>query len=233
MMPTPRHNSRMIAIAVLATLWCAMAPAQDGDAKAVDLLRKMEAKYAQTPSVSGSFTQIRDDKAFGEKTQAQATFQLLKPNYFRAEYQPPNSSVNLVTPEYSYRYVPQLKQVERFRIRNTGTVQDLNFMLLGFGVKTEDVQRFYSVKWLTDGVIKGHYGIQLTPRDKENAAFKFVTILITADDRLLPAQFSMEQLDGVRLTANLDLGTLQIGQSIDKGLFRPRFPRDAQIVDIQ
>ena len=188
---------RLAAVAALAALSCATAPAQGGDKEAVDLLRRIEAKYAQTPSVSGSFTQIRDDKTFGEKTQAQAAFYLLKPSYFRADYAAPNSSVNLITPEYSYRYVPQLKQVERFRIRDTGTVQDLNFMLLGFGVKTEDVLRFYSVKWLTEGVPKGHHGIQLTARDKEKASFKYVTILVTADDRLLPAQFSMEQLNGV------------------------------------
>jgi outer membrane lipoprotein-sorting protein len=228
-----RGTAARLAVTAAALLLAAAAAAQSADKEAVDVLRQIEAKYAQVPSVSGAFTQTRDDKAFGEKTQSQATFALLKPNYFRADYAAPNSSVNLITPEYSYRYVPQLKQVERFRIRNTGTVQDLNFMLLGFGVKTEDVLRFYSVRWLTQGVPSGHHGIQLTPRDKEKAAFKYVTILVTADGRLLPAQFSMEQLDGVRLTANLDLGSLEMGKSLDEGRFRPKFPRDAEMVDIQ
>jgi outer membrane lipoprotein-sorting protein len=43
----------------------------------------------------------------------------------------------------------------------------------------------------------------------------------------------MEQLDGGRITANIDLATLQMGAQLDDRTFRPDFPRDAAIVDIR
>lgn len=201
------------------------------DQKAVDLLRRMEEKFGEIKSVSGQFQQVREDPAFEERIESYANFALLKPNKFRADYQPPRQSTNLITDEYYYRYVKDLKQVERYHFQGRLNAQDFNYMVLGFGVKTEDALKVYSVKWLTDGVAKGYDGMQLVPLDPKSN-FKYITMLITKDT-LQPAQISMEQLDGVRTTVNLMLSTLKIGSAIDPKVFTPDFPRDAQIVDIQ
>ncbi|PKO18116.1 hypothetical protein CVU37_07295 [candidate division BRC1 bacterium HGW-BRC1-1] len=201
------------------------------DSQAVDLLGKLETKYASIQTVSGSFVQVRDDKAFGEKMTSTANFYLLKPNNFRAEYQAPDESVNLISGEFSYRYVPKLRQVERYRFRNSGTAQDLNFMLLGFGVKTDDVLKSYNVNYVSDAG-PGRVGVRLTPRNPENAAFKNITVAVDAKT-FVPEQFSMEQLDGVTVTATLQGASLQVGAPIDKAKFTPRWPREAEVVDIQ
>ena len=201
------------------------------DQKAIDLLRQMEEKYGSLNSVSGQFQQVREDPAFEERVESYANFALLKPNKFRADYQPPRQSTNLITDDYFYRYIKELKQVERYHFQGQLNAQDFNYMVLGFGVKVDDALKVYSVKWLTDGVAKGYYGIQLVPIDSKSN-LKYVTMLVT-EDGLQPAQFSMEQVDGVRTTANINLKTLQIGAKIDARQFVPDFPRDAQFVDIR
>ena len=201
------------------------------DSQAVELLEKLEAKYASVQTVSGSFVQVRDDKAFGEKMTSTADFYLLKPNNFRAEYQAPDESVNLISGEFSYRYVPKLRQVERYRFRNAGTAQDLNFMLLGFGVRTDDVLKSYNVQYVSNAG-SGRVGVRLTPRNPENAAFKNIIVAVDAKT-FVPEQFSMEQLDGVTVTATLQGASLKIGAPIDKSKFVPRWPREAEVVDIQ
>lgn len=203
------------------------------DRQALDLLRRMESHYAQIATVRGDYRQVHDDPTFGDKIESFATFYLRKPNQFRADYKPPRESVNLITNGMIYRYTPELKQVERARFGDGNAITDLNFMLLGFGASTDELTKVYAAQWLTEGVSPGYYGIQLVPRDEEQASFRLITILITKDDNLRPVQFSMEQLNGVRTTADIDLRTLQVGGSIPESTFRPNFPRSADIVDIQ
>ena len=220
----------LVATGLMCGLVMAGAAAA-ADTQAVDLLGKLEAKYASVQTVSGSFVQVRDDKAFGEKMTSTADFYLLKPNNFRAEYQAPDESVNLISGEFSYRYVPKLQQVERYRFRNSGTARDLNFMLLGFGVRTDDVLKSYSVQYVSNAG-SGRVGVRLTPRNPQDAAFKHIIVAVDAKT-FVPEQFSMEQLDGVTVTATLQGASLKIGAPIDKAKFVPRWPRNAEVVDIQ
>jgi outer membrane lipoprotein-sorting protein len=201
------------------------------DQQAIDLLRQLEQKYGGIKAVSGAFQQVREDPAMEERIESYANFALLKPNKFRADYQPPRQSTNLITDDYFYRYIKDLKQVERYHFQGRLNPQDFNYMVLGFGVKVEDLLKVYAVKWLTTGVARGYHGLQLVPLES-TSNFKYVTILVTSDT-LQPAQFSMEQLDGVRTTANLNLGTLKLGAAVDGRQFSPDFPREAQIVDIR
>ncbi|MCX7716984.1 MAG: outer membrane lipoprotein carrier protein LolA [Candidatus Sumerlaeaceae bacterium] len=203
------------------------------DPEAVDLLRRLETRYADVRTIQGRFRQIRVDPAFDEKVESQATFFVRKPDNFRVDYAPPRESTNLIADGYSYRYVKDLKQVERYRFQNRKTAQDLNFLLLGFGEKTDEVLRVFAAQVLTEGVPKGMKGIQLTPHNKAEANFEYLTILVTDDERVLPSQFSLGALDGSRTTANLDLQTLGLNVPIAESVFRPNWPRDAQIVDIQ
>jgi outer membrane lipoprotein-sorting protein len=206
------------------------------DEKALDLLRQMEARYAQVQAVSGTFKQTRveqDDSGFGgNKIESQAEFSLLKPNKFRADYKAPYESTNLITDDSYYRYTKAVNQVEQYKFQGRMNVQDLNYMLLGFGAKVDDITAVYNVKWLSSGVAPGYHGIQLTPRDVKNSGFKYITILITADQNLRPAQFSMEQ-GGARITADLDLKKLNIGGSVSASVFQPNWPKRAQVVPIQ
>lgn len=202
------------------------------DPEAISLLRKIEQQYASVQAISGQFTQVRQDPAFQEKTESQARFWLLKPSNFRADYQEPNASTNLITGEYFYRFIPELKQVERYHFQNQENTRDLNYMLLGFGEKTEVILRVYQAKLMKEAPAP-YNGLKLVPKDAKNSNFRWISLLVTTDGKYVPAQFSMEQLDGVRTTANLDLQTLKIGAKIDQRVFQPSFKGSPQIVDIE
>jgi ABC-type sugar transport system substrate-binding protein len=55
-----RGTAARLAVTAAALLLAAAAAAQSADKEAVDVLRQIEAKYAQVPSVSGAFTQTRE-----------------------------------------------------------------------------------------------------------------------------------------------------------------------------
>jgi len=130
----------------------------------------------------------------------------------------------LITDQYFYRYVPQLKQVDQSQFSTQSNVRDLNYLILGFGAHINDILRVYAVKWLTKGIAPGYDAIQLSPLDKSGAKFQYITIMVTNDGQLMPAQFSMMGLDGVRTTVNLNLQTLGMGATIRPDMFTPNFP---------
>lgn len=212
------------------------AAAQANDEEAIDILRQMEQRYSQVQAVAGSFRQTRVEQAStgfdGNTITSNAEFSLLKPNKFRADYKAPHESTNLITDDSYYRYTKEMKQVEQYQFRGRTNVQDLNYMLLGFGAHVEDVLKVYSVKSIKNGVAPGYHGIQLTPRDKKNSGFEYITILITADQEMRPAQFSMEQ-GGARITADLDLKKLKIGGSVRASVFQPDWPKNVTVVPLQ
>jgi outer membrane lipoprotein-sorting protein len=209
--------------------------AQANDEDAIEILRQMEQRYAQVQTVSGTFRQTRVDLTpgfEGAAIKSQADFSLMKPNKFRADYKSPYEATNLITDDSMYRYTKEQKQVEQYKFSGGTTVQDLNYMLLGFGARVEDVLKVYTVKSIRKGVAEGYHGIQLTPRDKKNSGFEYITILITADQNMRPAQFSMEQ-GGARTTADLDLKNLNIGGSVRASVFQPNWPRGVTVVPLQ
>lgn len=211
----------------LAVCCAAAGFAQGGnDPEAVNLLKKVEAKNGEVRSVSGSFSQTLTDPAFGETVDSQANFQMLKPSNFKVQYLAPKESLNLISGQTSYRYVPSLKQVERYQFKKANTARDLNYMLLGFGAKTEDVLSVYTVKSLPGGK-----GVKLVPRDKKEAPFKYIDVELNSD--LLPKRFTMEQNDSAKMIVNLDTSSLQLNPSLSERDFRPNFPRDAKTVDMQ
>lgn len=201
------------------------------DDKAVKILREVEQLYEPVKSITGELSQSRQDPVAG-KIDSHAKFYILKPNNFRVDYESPHQSTSLITKEKLYRYTPEASQVECYTFKKgERNVQDVNYVLLGFGAKTDELLRVYSVKSLDKGVAKGYYGIQLVPIDKEKANFKYVTILVTDDGKYLPAQFSMLELSGARVTANIDLKKLNMGAPENPARFEPNFPRNAHIVN--
>jgi len=198
----------------------------------MDLLKKMEEKFQGLKSVSGEFTQqLSDsDKAFADlkkPTPTAAHFSLLKPNFFRAEYQdapgqPP--SVQLISGQMFYNYVPQLKQVTTYKFQGASNVRDLNYLLLGFGAKADEVQRVYSVEAVKNGV-------KLTPRNPQEASFRYI-IMHVDPQSLYPTDFAMKQSDGKDLVVKMNLGTLKINPPLSPGNFQPNFPKEAARVSM-
>lgn len=213
----------LVATIALFSSVTVSAFAQEG----VELLRAMETKYSSVQSVAGSMTQERVDKTFNKKSETPATFKLLKPSNFRVDLAGTDPSVNLISGKTSYTYVPKLKQVAVYEFKNETGVRDLNYILLGFGAKTDDVLKVYTV-----APLPGKTGIILTPRDASQGTFKSITMEVDKES-LLPKRFAMEERDGTEVGVNLNLSSLQLNAPLSSRDFQPDFPKDAQRVKLQ
>lgn len=216
--------TRITAMAALACM-TAVSMAQNSG---VELLKKMEQKFQNVKSVQGSFTQSKKDPTFDRTVSIPASFQILKPNYFKAEYQegpgkPP--SVQLISGDTFYNYVPQLKQVNTYKFRNQSNVRDLNYLLLGFGAKADEVTKVYKV------AASGANGVRLTPKNASEASFNYI-IMEVDPASLYPTRFTMQQTDKTDLSVQINPSSLQINPALTAKDFQPNFPRDAQRVPL-
>lgn len=215
---------------VLAALVCILSATAVAQNQGVTLLKKMEEKFENLKSVSGTFTQSRMDPTFKTQQSMPARFWLLKPSYFRAEFQeaqgqPP--SVQLISNQMFYHYVPQLNQVNTYKFQGESNVRDLNWLLLGFGAKTEEITRVYNVAPLQSGT-----GVTLTPRSAQDTSFKYISMVVDPQT-LYPTQFTMRQTDNTDLSVRVDTGSLQLNPSLKPGDFEPNFPRNVHKVSMQ
>jgi outer membrane lipoprotein-sorting protein len=225
----PMKQIKILAAALMACLMCAPAFAQN---EGIELLKKMEQKFQGLKSVSGSFVQTRQapNDPFKSKATTPARFWILKPNYFRAEYQDVAGqapSVQLISDQTFYNYVPQLKQVNTYKFRGESNVRDLNYLLLGFGAKADEITRVYSVKG-----VEGGNGVRLTPRNPQEASFRYITMKVDPES-LYPTNFTMTQTDGTDLSVTMNLGSLQVNPQLSPADFKPNFPKDAHSVSMQ
>ncbi len=205
----------------------------EADTKALATLQALEERYRDVRTVKGKFSQITVDTTFGEKIESQGTFLLKKPNRLRVDYAPPHATTLLISDGYSYRYVPQLKQVERYRIDPANTLVQTNYMLLGFGAATQDVLRAYQVSSdSSQRLPAGHTALVLKPRHPDEAPFKNIRMVVDTKARV-PVEFHVTQLDGTQVVVKIATDELQVGAPIEDRFLRPAFPPDAQIVDIR
>ncbi len=214
---------KLTALVLLTCLVSATAVAQG---EGLDLLRQMESKFANVKSVAGSFSQSRKDPTFKTESTIPASFQILKPSYFRAVYQAEQGqkpSVQLISDRMYYQYVPEFNQVNTYQFKGDSNVRDLNYLLLGFGAKADEVNKVYKVSSLENG-----YGVLLIPRNPAEASFKSIAMEVDKQS-LYPARFTMRQPDNTDLTVRLNTGSLEINPSLSPSDFRPNFPGAKQV----
>ena len=205
----------------------ATAATGQNDPAAVSLLQAIEQQHGSMRSVAGNFTQKRIDASFGaDKIDSTARFSLLKPNNFKVEYLNPKQSMNLITGQTNYYYVPEQKQVQKYTFKKRSTVRDLNYILLGFGAPTQELLSVYTVQ---RGDSKN--SVKLIPHDLKEAQFKYITMEVTDD--LLPKRFSMEQTEGSKLVVTIDTASLQLGAPLSANDFKPNWPAGTNEVDMQ
>jgi outer membrane lipoprotein-sorting protein len=214
----------------LASLLCVSSAGAFAQNQGVELLKKMEAKFEGLKSVSGTFTQNRTDPTFKTQQTVPARFYLLKPSYFRAEFQDAQGqapSVQLISKQMFYHYVPQLNQVNTYKFQGESNVRDLNWLLLGFGAKTAEITKVYAVKPLQRGT-----GVTLTPHSTKDSSFKYITMQVDPQT-LYPTHFTMRQTDNTDLSVAINAGSLQLNPSLSPRDFEPNFPANAAKVNMQ
>lgn len=197
-----------------------------------EVLARLEATHSGATAISGTYTQVRDDAATDDRIVSIADFKMLKPSRFRAEYRKPRATTVLAADDLMYRYIPANKQVERYQFKRKATAQDLTFLLLGFGARVQDVLKVYNARPARN--LPGNVvGVTLVPKDSKSAGFRSVTIHVTPDERALPVRFIVDQSKDVTITVEMDMRTLNLNARVSESSFRPNFPRDAEVVDVQ
>lgn len=220
----------MIKQTALAALFCVCTVTAFSQNQGVALLQKMENQFQNLKSVAGTFSQTRTDPTFNTKVTVPARFELLKPNYFRAEYQDVQGqkpSVQLISDQMFYQYTPKLNQVNTYKFQGESNVRDLNYLLLGFGAKTDEITKVYSVSSLDSG-----NGVRLTPRSKKDTSFQYITMEVDKQT-LQPTRFTMRQTDGADLIVVMNPGSLQMNPSLSPSDFKPNFGKGVVTVNMQ
>ncbi len=219
---------------VLSLAMCggiAFAQSDDQTSDAVSVMNALEKKYSNITTIQGTFTQERIDNTFGETILSDGHFWLAKPNKLRVEYSKPNESTDLFVDGVAFQYVPKLKQVTMLRYKNANSPQDLNFLLLGFGVKTESIQKVYTIKSISQAP-EGQIGVRFTPKNQSEANFKDFKLYIDAQT-LIPATFSFVGLDGTNSKATLSRKNLKFDGEINGTRFVPSWPDKTRVVEIE
>lgn len=221
---------RIIKIAAAAALVCLFSATSFAQNEGLELLQKMEQKFQNLKSVSGSFSQSREDPTFKTKVTVPARFWILKPSYFRAEYQGTQGQkpeVQLISDQMFYNYVPQLNQVTTYKFQGESNVRDLNYLLLGFGAKTDEITKVYKVSG-----VEGGNGVRLTPRSTRDTSFQYITMHVDPTS-LYPTSFTMRQTDGTDLSVAISVGSLQVNPSLSPKDFEPNFGKGVHKVSMQ
>ncbi|CAN5468830.1 hypothetical protein BH09SUM1_BH09SUM1_21480 [soil metagenome] len=120
-------------------------PGESDDAAALRFLSVLEAKNAETKSLSAEFTQIRTDSVMFDEVKSSGKFWYQSPNKFRASYKSDNSSEIWMDGERMVEHIPSMKQVYIVPM-DSGDDAPISQLLLGFGVKVSKIQKLFTIK---------------------------------------------------------------------------------------
>lgn len=203
----------------------AASDSASGGSSAEQILNKMQQKYSQVVGVQGQFTQTRVHPAFGEEFKVDAQFSILKPSLFKVEFAAPRASVNVLKDDTLYRYEPSTKNYVRHRLKRDVLAQDLGYLMLGFGAKTQDVLSRFTAKSSADGK-------QITFTPRKAGAGEYTEIIMQITDEYRPKQFTMTQPDKTKLIVSL--GSVNLQAPLTAQHFDPSqiAPRGTKLVDM-
>lgn len=210
----------------------AEAPTTDTAARGLALLQKLEAKYKETLTFYGEFQQKKISKLFLEEIDSNGQFWYQKPGRFRCEYLPPNQQVNLILDDVAYVYIPEIKQVEVYRFKpQDSPVKKLNQMLLGFGVSVKDVLDVYEVHTVPQEETAASFVLQFLLKKKEEG-LNFDKIKIWVDkENLQPLRLIFIEPEPNRDETQIDVKNLEFNKKIKPQVFKPDFPKDAEVIE--
>lgn len=194
---------------------------------AIDFLRRVEKKNAETKTLQAEFTQVRKDLIYDVEVRSNGRFWYKAPGLFRASYdaEADNQASEIwMRDNQLINYLPGLKQVEIIEQR-PGAKEPINQMLLGFGVKVEQIEEVFDVKASPKGE-KGLMGIQFDSKDLEQS-MQFTRVTIYFDEQKVePAKIVLEDDSSI---IRLELKKVRFNPSVDEKLFKTSWPGDAQV----
>ncbi|MBN1900800.1 outer membrane lipoprotein carrier protein LolA [Candidatus Sumerlaeota bacterium] len=237
------ESRTVIFLVILSILFCVAegvsalgtapdAPSTDTAAQGLRFLKKLEAKYKDTLTFYGEFHQKKISTLFLEEIDSRGQFWYQKPGRFRCEYLPPNQQVNLILDEVAYIYIPEIKQVEIYRFKpQDSPVKKLNQMLLGFGVSVKDVLEVYDVNAAPEEENDSTFVLQFNMKKKEEG-LNFDKIKIWVDkEKLQPLRLVFIEPEPNKDETRIEIKNLEFNKKLKAQVFKPDFPRDAEVIE--
>jgi outer membrane lipoprotein-sorting protein len=208
-------------------------PTTDTAVRGRELLTLLETRYKETQTYQGEFDQVKKSEVFLEEVRSKGKFWYQRTGRFRCEYLPPNAQVNLILDNMAYMYIPEIKQVEIYHFKSSDSpVKKLNHMLLGFGASVKDVLEVYDVRWLQEEETPEAFALIFKPihQSTTEEEFQFEAIKIwVKKDALLPSRLVFIETGGDR--TEVTLTNVEFNKKIKDSVFKPDFPKDAEVIE--
>jgi outer membrane lipoprotein-sorting protein len=136
------------------------------------------------------------------------------------DFKKPAPKVILFRKDKAEIYQPIINQIQEFDLsKHSGLIQQ--FLLLGFGTNSKDLQKVYEVKYLNEEQLGGDTTVllELTPREEKLAAQLSKIQLWISEESWLPVQqkffeasgdYSVARYSSVKVNRNLPSSTFQL-----------------------
>jgi outer membrane lipoprotein-sorting protein len=195
-----------------------------------EILARMNdsAKHLKTVSANIEYTKVTvvvNDKSteYGELFFEKNNTQIL------LNFQKPDPKVILFRKNKAEIYLPKINQIQEYNLeKQSGLVEQ--FLLLGFGKETGDLQKSYTIKLNGEEVLEGDTTaiLELTPR-KENIAAQLTKVqLWISEESWIPVQQKFFEAGGDYLITRYT--AVKVNRQLPPSTFRDPFPKDAKHV---
>jgi len=199
------------------------------DPAAVKWLRTLAERHRDHRRASGEFRQTKTDPVFLEEIKATGRFYYERPNRFRCDYNPPEASSAWVIGNIVTLYFPELKQVERYRLKRGGSgIGDVNQMLLAFGIEPKRILKYFVVKNDPKAPADRVRLIFHPKAPPPERPFKEFILELSKPD-LTPKRFTILGEDGDKTV--VDITVITWNPTLPPDTFVLKFPRDVEIIE--
>jgi len=156
-----------------------------------EILKSMNdsAKHLRTVSANIDYTKVTvvvDDKS---TEQGELFFRKGKPPEILLNFQKPDPKVILFRQKRAEIYLPKSNQIQEYDLeKHSGLVEQ--FLLLGFGTETGELEKSYSIKLTGEEVLEGDTTavLELTPRREDISAQLTKIQLWISEESWIPVQ---------------------------------------------
>ena len=164
-----------------------------------EILRQMNESAKRLKSVSANIEYTKVTVVVNDKSTetGELFFQKGKSTDILIKFEKPDPKVILFNKNRAEIYLPKSNQIQEYNLeKQSGLVEQ--FLLLGFGKETGDLQKAYGIKLIGEEDLGGDTAaeLELTPR-RENVAAQLTKIqLWISEDSYLPIQQKFFEADG-------------------------------------
>jgi len=201
------------------------------DKRAVEILDQISKRFSSVTTAYAKFDQVKENHTFNEKSATQGEMWYQKPDRFRCEYTGKNESdrlTNLITNNTLYVGLPHFKQVERYPFENSvDTKRQLDRILLGFGLATQEILKSYKVSLLEENTAKQTAQLRFVPTFQDNYGIDYIVIVM---DLKNARPINLQIQEGEDRTT-ITIRDFKLNPKIDSKKFAVDFPKNWELID--